>query len=192
MLKKELKTLILKIKQNAPLLLVIIGAFFMSISGLHLHFRTQALLLDKELLTQHTSNSENVSKVPSKIFIEWFVDTSITQQIFIDNNWTISEKEASYLQQSAKPGEAGNIIIYGHNTKKILGNIRALKGNEIIEITTQDGTIYKYKISLIKEINPNQTEYLLPTTEETLTLYTCSGFLDKQRFIVQAKPLLDL
>lgn len=190
MSKKELKKLKKKIILNAPTLLLVVGAFFMAISGLHWYLRNQALSLDAQLLAQHTeTNQDNSDLVPAHIYIQWFVDSPISEQVFDNNNWTISEKEASYLKQSAKPGENGNIIIYGHNTREIMGNIRALKGNEVITLTTKNGEERNYQISLITEVNPDQTQYLLPTQEETLTLYTCSGFLDSKRFIVQAHPI---
>lgn len=190
MSKTKHKKLKKKSKKNAPLLLIVAGAFLMFFSGLHWYFKYQALSLDEQLLAQHTqANQTSTNNIPAHIYIQWFLDTPISEQVLIDNNWTISETEASYLRQSAQPGQPGNIIIYGHNTRSILGNIRALKGNETITLTTKDGTEHKYQISLIKEVNPNQTEYLLPTKEEILTLYTCSGFMDKKRFIVQAKPI---
>jgi LPXTG-site transpeptidase (sortase) family protein len=191
MLKINLKTLKKNLKQNAPKLLILAGAFLISISGLHWILRYQALSLDTQLLAQHTEiNQNNTNKIPTHIYIEWFVDAPISEQVFENNNWTISETEASYLKQSAKPGESGNIIIYGHNKRNIMGNIRALKGSEIITITTKNGDKHLYKINLITEVNPDQTEYLLPTDKETLTLYTCSGFMDSKRFIVQAQPFV--
>ncbi|MBP7842385.1 sortase [Candidatus Woesebacteria bacterium] len=178
--------------KNAPLLLIVVGAFLMSVSGLHWYFKYQSLSLDADLLSQHSQENQTATGfIPEHIYIQWFVDTPISEQVLIDTNWTISETDASYLRQSAQPGQPGNIIIYGHNTREILGNIRALKGTEIITITTKNGEKHRYKVSLITEVDPDQTEYLLPTNEETLTLYTCSGFLDKKRFIVQAKPILD-
>lgn len=190
MLKIEIKNLIKKLKQSAPILLLVTGAFLMSVSGLHWYLRYQALSLDEELLAQHSQvPQENLGQIPTHIYIQWFVDTPISEHVFENNNWTISETEASYLKQSAKPGENGNIIIYGHNKRNILGNIRALKGSEVITITTQDGFEHKYQIEHITEVNPDQTEYLQPTNEEVLTLYTCSGFLDSKRFIVRAQPI---
>ncbi|GIK83733.1 MAG: hypothetical protein BroJett025_03550 [Patescibacteria group bacterium] len=162
----------------------------MALSGLHWYLRYQALSLDQDLLAQHQQTvQDNSGQVPTHIYIQWFVDTPISEQILDNNNWTISETEASYLKQSAKPGENGNIIIYGHNKREIMGNIRALKGNEVITITTENGDKHQYKIKLITEVEPNQVTYLLPTSQETLTLYTCSGFMDSKRFIVQATPL---
>jgi len=176
------------IKSKIPEVLIALGIFLMIISGVYWSLRFRALSLDKELIAQYEQVEDQRPSKPTNIYIEWFLDTPIETQILQDNHWTISEKEASYLDQSARPGENGNIIIYGHNTRKILGNIRALKGNEEIKLTMEDGSEKLYLIEKIVEVSPDQTEFLKPTSEETLTIYTCSGFMDQQRFIVQAKP----
>ncbi len=180
-----------KLKQNIPMVLMTVGIFFMALSGLHWILKFRALSLDKKLLAQYSSQeiSSQINSIPIKIYLQWRLDTAITEQVLVDGNWTISETEASHLANSANPGEDGNIIIYGHNKRSILGNLRALKGGEIITITTADGGEHKYQVSKIAEVNPDQTSYLEPTTEETLTLYTCSGLMDAKRFIVQAKPI---
>jgi len=49
---------------------------------------------------------------------------------------------------------------------------------------------YSKQVKEIVEVKPDQVEYLLPTSEETLTLYTCSGFMDQKRFIVRGERVL--
>lgn len=168
-----------------------LGIFFILVSSTHWYLKYQALSLDAKLISEYVDQTHSEDNIPKHIAIKWFVDTDIEKHLFQEGNWTISETVASYLSNSAKPGENGNIIIYGHNKRSILGNIRALKGDEIITITTQDNNEHKYAIEKITEVDPKDTEYLKPTTEETLTLYTCAGFMDKKRFIVQAKPYLE-
>jgi sortase (surface protein transpeptidase) len=36
---------------------------------------------------------------------------------------------------------------------------------------------------------PNQTEYLAPSKEDILTLYTCTGWADSKRLVVRAVNL---
>lgn len=166
-----------------------IGVFFMVLSISHWILRARALRLEDSLVEQFQQTTVENPILPTNIFIEWFVDTEIEPHIYQNGQWTTSADKASYLMQSALPGEAGNIIIYGHNTRSILGNIRALKGNEHITLTLSDGSKRNYQITTIVEVSPDKTAYLEPTDSETLTLYTCAGFLDKNRFIVQAKPI---
>ena len=165
------------------------GAFLVLISLSHWYFRYQALSLSAELLAEYKqTEQEDTSLLPTHIRIPWFVDAAIEKQVYSDNRWTISAEKVSYLSQSARPTTNGNVIIYGHNTREILGNIRALKGNEIITLTLENGMQRDYIITTIDEVDPHEVKYLQPTTQETLTLYTCSGFLDQKRFIVQAVP----
>jgi len=172
------------------MILIAVGIFFMAIASLHWYLRWRALSLDKGLLIQYASYEQaDFYAQPKRIYIQWFLDTEITEQVLINNNWTIADREASHLASSANPGENGNIIIYGHNKREILGNIRALKGKEIITITTAGNIEHRYQVEKIAEVEPKQIEYLLPSNQEILTLYTCSGFFDQKRFIVQAKPL---
>ncbi|OGM69990.1 hypothetical protein A2975_05285 [Candidatus Woesebacteria bacterium RIFCSPLOWO2_01_FULL_44_14] len=51
---------------------------------------------------------------------------------------------------------------------------------------------YEYRVEEINEVYPNQTQVIAPTTDERLTLYTCSGFADTKRLIVVAKPALKI
>ena len=57
------------------------------------------------------------------------------------------------------------------------------KGQENIRTSSW----YSYEVVDIKEVYPNQTEVIEETDDETLTLYTCSGFADSKRLIVVAK-----
>jgi LPXTG-site transpeptidase (sortase) family protein len=167
-----------------------IGVIFMSLSILHWTLRARSLRMEADLVAQYQIEAQEEERIiPTRIFIEWFLNTPIEPQIYQDGQWTISPDQASYLMQSAAPGENGNTIIYGHNKRSILGNIRALKGNEIIVLTLSDGTTREYQINFITEVDPTETEFLEPTDTETLTIYTCSGLFDSKRFIVQAVPI---
>jgi sortase A len=117
------------------------------------------------------------------------VDSDIETMAILGSEWGISEKKANYLHRSGVPGKGGNIILYGHNTREILGNIRALKGGEIVTLTTKEGARYKYRVATFQEVPPSKVNLLQPTTEEVLTMYTCSGLLDSMRFVVRAIPL---
>lgn len=165
-----------------------LGIVLLLLNGVHSVFRDRALSLDKQTVEAYAQPQQRPAK-PTKIFIRWFVDTAITDAVYTGTKWTVSPDTASYLLQSARPGEKGNIILYGHNTREILGNIRALKGGETVLLTTEDGVGHTYRVESMAEVPPNQTELLKPTDFEVLTIYTCSGLLDSQRFIVRAVPV---
>lgn len=45
------------------------------------------------------------------------------------------------------------------------------------------------KIVETKTVSPQEVEVLSPTEEAILTLYACTGFLDRERLVVVAKAL---
>lgn len=174
-----------------PELLIGLGVIFTLISVTHNLLRLRSLQLDRQIVQSYHSEivRSDTRPIPTHIYIQWFVDVAIEPHVYQDDRWTVSDTAGSYLLASAKPGESGNIIVYGHNKRSILGNIRALKGSELITLGLSDGTSRTYKIETITEVSPTDTRLLEPTSREVLTLYTCSGFLDSQRVVVTAVPV---
>lgn len=101
--------------------------------------------------------------------------------------WEATTKGVSYLSKSAIPGEVGNAVLYGHNWKNLLGNLKKAKPNQEIEIVFADGSKRNFKIEHTQTVTPNQTSILAPTTDSRITLYTCTGFLDSKRYVVIAQ-----
>jgi LPXTG-site transpeptidase (sortase) family protein len=115
------------------------------------------------------------------------VDVSVQRSQVKDGIWQVFPDSASYLESSARIGEGGNIIIYGHNKDRILGPIRWAKEGTLFELFDNEGQKYIYEVFKVDIVSPDNLTYILPTSEETLTLYTCTGFLDSKRFVVVAK-----
>lgn len=175
-----------------PELLLGFGVLFVLVSTSHRLLRSRSLALSEAIVTQYLQEpSVTVASpnYPTHLTIPWFVDVDIDPQVFVSGKWSVSQNHASYLVSSALPGNPGNIILYGHNKRTIMGNIRVLKGYEKITLTLADGSTRTYQIESMKQVSPTQTDLLSPTDTETLTLYTCSGFMDSQRFVVRAKPI---
>lgn len=111
------------------------------------------------------------------------------QETAIDNGvWQIDDNGASHLSISARPGESGPIIIYAHNTNNRFGSLPYASLGEEILITTADGKNHVYKVTQTMTVDPHQTDILTNQKDETLILYTCTGFADLQRFVVFATP----
>lgn len=126
--------------------------------------------------------------LPDKINIPKVgIDLPVLPAKVIDNHWETSNEGASYLLGSGIPGREGNVIIYGHNKNYLFGPIRWLKGNEEIKIINKKREEFIYQITEIKTVSPENIEVLSSTEDATLTLYTCTGFLDRERFVIVAK-----
>lgn len=169
---------------NLPLVLIVVGTFLVLISTTYRLLRYRSLA-PNSLETQATSNN---FPTPTHIEIPWRVDVTIGQAKYQNDSWTIFKDQAAHLASSSRPGQGGNIIIYGHNTKDILGNIRALNLGTIITLTLSDNSQRTYQVQELVEVSPKEVKYLEPTATEVLTLYTCSGLFDSMRYIVRAVP----
>lgn len=127
------------------------------------------------------------NSLPIRIIIPSLsINLPVTPSRIINNRWEISEKTASYGLGSAIPGIVGNSVIFAHARYGMFGNLRNIKKDEKIYILTKQNW-YEYKVVQTKVVLPTDIEVIKQTEDETLTLYTCSGFADTKRLIVQGK-----
>ena len=163
----------------------------MATSVTHNILKFNALSIDRQTVEKYATAvpPADISTIPTHITIPWNTDADIAPGVYEESSWTVSPDHVTYLMSSARPGSPGNIIIYGHNKRNILGNIRVLKGGEIVTIGLSDGTEKKYRVTQVHEVKPIDTSLLSPTDTEVLTMFTCSGPLDSLRFVVRAEPI---
>ena len=160
------------------------------LTGFYLNYRKSILSFSGKI-PHATPISVNEYFDPVKINFKSIGLTLPIRNAKITNGiWEISENSASYLATSAKPGERGNTVIYGHNKKNvfepIIGNVK--KGN-LIELITEENKIYTYEVKEVFEVTPEKVEVVNPADFEVLTVYTCTGFLDSKRQVIKAYPL---
>lgn len=106
----------------------------------------------------------------------------------LDGKWTVSTQKANYLFTAGRPGTPTNTVIYGHNTRKVFGQLSWLKKGDEIIVTIQDGQEFIYEVAEKLTVKPDQLDYLVGHGQEELTLYTCTGLLDSKRLIIRAIP----
>jgi LPXTG-site transpeptidase (sortase) family protein len=151
-------------------------------------------------LRQHEAKklsfSESVAAVKSENAIPTFIHIPkrnialpIEETIIKRGVWQISKNSASHLATSAVPGTTANVIIYAHNTQEQFGRILDIKTGEEIVITTQDGQVHTYVVKKTLVVSPSEISVLKSNGSEILTIYTCTGFADSKRFVVQATRL---
>lgn len=98
--------------------------------------------------------------------------------------WPLSDTKPVYLESSGTPDQIGNIVIYGHNTPKVFGNLNSLKEGSEVMLTTNSHQTLIYKIDSIKKVFPQDVEILQQGSEERITLFTCTGLFDSMRLVV--------
>ena len=134
-------------------------------------------------------NNEVTGDVPHRIIIPSLkINLEVKEANIVNGYWEVFEDTAGWGRGSAFPGQTGNQVIFAHARENLFLPLRSIKENEKIYVLAKD-KYYLYEVREIKEVYANQTEVLKTTDDETLTLYTCSGFADSKRLIIAAKRI---
>jgi sortase A len=98
-------------------------------------------------------------------------------------------KAAGHIENTARPGEQGNIGIAGHRDT-VFRPLRHIQEGDVLRLTTA-GATYTYRVARTSIVDPHEVHVLAPTDEPTLTLVTCYPFTfigaAPSRFIVHAR-----
>ncbi|HVZ12487.1 MAG TPA: sortase [Patescibacteria group bacterium] len=106
-----------------------------------------------------------------------------------NNSWQATTSGVSYLISSPIPGMLGNSVLYGHNWTSLLGPLTGVKPGDLVDITYTNGAKKTFKIVYTTVVAPSNTSILDSTGDARITIYTCTGFLDTQRFVAVGKPV---
>ena len=183
-----LRTKNLSSRQKKGLVLLLIGfSCFIAAFSLKEYQKFQ----QNSLSFSEAPKPENVVEeqdLPAKILIPRLrIDLSVFPAKVANNNWEVSDEAASYLLGSGIPGREGNVVIYAHNKNHLFGPIRWLEEGDKIRMINKKGEEFIYKVVETKTVSPDKVEVLSSTPDATLTLYTCIGFLDRERFVAVAE-----
>lgn len=125
---------------------------------------------------------------PKRVVIDSIgTDLPLIPSSILDNKFETTKDGVSYLTSSGVPGQSGNVILYGHNWKNILGNLPKIQVGDSIRIYTSATELYEYIVEYTATVTPDEVHILAQTDDARLTIYTCAGFLDTKRFVVVAR-----
>ena len=103
-------------------------------------------------------------------------------------NYSFSDSQAIFINTSQKIG-TGNSVIYAHNWNSLFGKLGKVKMGNIVTVYLENGQEIKYQINQKHVVPPETLEILALTNDSRLTLFTCTGFLDKDRLVVVANQI---
>ncbi len=93
-----------------------------------------------------------------------------------------------HLEQTALPGDAGNVAIAGHRDS-FFRSLHDLQEGDDIWVDTVDQRVH-YRVAWLRVVDPREVSVLDPTSEPALTLVTCFPFqfigAAPYRFVVRA------
>lgn len=117
------------------------------------------------------------------------IDLPVYSARITNGTWETTPEGVSYLSSSPLPGNLGNSILYAHNWSALFGNLRYAKPGQRVTIKFSDGAIRNFMIYYTAIVPASQLHILDGSSDRRITFYTCTGFLDSQRFVAVA--LLD-
>lgn len=100
--------------------------------------------------------------------------------------WTLTETAVQFAAMTSLPNDrSGTMLLYGHNTAKVLAPTDHLVEGDIATVTTQDGKVYTYAFSNGRLVDPSDTSVLRDdSTPPKLSLLTCDGLWDEKRRVM--------
>lgn len=101
------------------------------------------------------------------------------------------KERPGWLETSARPGEVGVCVVYGHRNRRHLRVLEKVELGDEITVTAEDGSVYRYVVTQI-DVADNLSEIAIPTVAEpALMLVTCYPFRYSgnapQKFVVMAQ-----
>lgn len=182
-----------RIKSSNRIVLVkkVLGIFFILLGFILLYkpFTAHTNTVTKEPIVADIAfeKESRGSQIKGIIIPRLNIDLSVTPSKIRNGYWEVSEISASHGEGSANPGENGNVVVFAHARDGLFLNLRSIKKDDEVYVLTEDKK-YKYLVSEITSVYPNDITTVAPTDSEILTLFTCSGFFDDKRLIVKAIP----
>ena len=169
--------------------LLIIGSLSLVFFGFLIYQRYNPQQLAFNINEAKAVTSESISNLePTSIQINSInLSLPITEAEIKNNKWQASPNSVTHLISSVVPGEKGNSILYGHNWPNLLGNLKNVKPGDKLTIIYSNNSSKEFEIEYTAKVSPAETSILKNSEDAKITLYTCTGFLDSQRFVVVAK-----
>lgn len=170
------------------IVLVIAGGYFVFKNDLFFYNDSMSMFENEPVkIAQFDLNDIPEHKKPIRIIIpKLAIDLEIQEADIVNGYWDVFDDTAAWGKGSAAPGYMGNQVIFAHAKDGLFGDLDSIKIEDDIYVFNENEW-YKYKVQEIKEVYPGETEVVSMTEDETLTLYTCSGFRDQKRLVITAK-----
>jgi LPXTG-site transpeptidase (sortase) family protein len=179
-----------RLKKYLPILGLLFGIQLFLFGGWYMMY--SQTVLSFQAVPVVTRDADELVDIPIEFKIH---DLNISLPIIpvrIENGiWPVSNEAVTFLETSAYPTEQSNMVLYGHNRANLLKGLHQISIGDEMVVITQSGREHKYRVELIAVVEPSDVSLVLPTETEILTVYTCTGWFDSKRLVVQAVPVIE-
>lgn len=114
------------------------------------------------------------------------IDVAVTPGYYdaASRTWTLSKDKAQFAASTSRPNDkTGNTFIYGHNRPEVFSRLLKARFGDTAIVTTTNNHRFTYRLVGIRDVKPDDTSVLAPTSAPTLTVQTCSGIWYENRRI---------
>jgi LPXTG-site transpeptidase (sortase) family protein len=118
------------------------------------------------------------------IFPTLDLDVPLVEASVVNERWQLSKEAGSYVTIDSE--NIAGTIIYGHNYPRIFGKLSELNESDTFAVRSDTGVVHQYQVVHKKIVDPSDVDSVLPQTENDLVIYTCTGFLDSKRLVVES------
>lgn len=178
---------------NIPRIIVSLSLLVCAITVLkpvQSHVITPTTNSSQETLTievQQNNDSLTPENTPKKIIIPNLkIDLPVIPTKVINGYWQVPYNSAAFGVGSAPLNANGNTVIFAHARSDLFAPLSNIKIGDKIYIAS-DKFWGEFVVASKEIVLPTDTSVVGKTSEEILTLYTCSGIDDSKRLVVKAK-----
>ncbi len=97
------------------------------------------------------------------------------------DNWDIYDNVAHLALPTNSYMQKKNMLIYGHNSDNVFGNLDDLYNNDTVQLIYSDGSSKTFMLKESVQVSPNNVTIFTYNGQPRLTLLTCTGLLNELR-----------
>lgn len=129
---------------------------------------------------------EPVAYINGNAYIGYISAPSVGLDVPIMSDWSYDKLKIAPCRHFGT-AYGGDLVIAGHNYKKVFGKIKSLKQGESVTFTDMNGFVYKYEVASIETLEATAVDEMKSSSFE-LTLYTCT-YGGKARVAVRCRRI---
>jgi sortase A len=127
-----------------------------------------------------------VDQRPTRLTIPALALDSAVTEVFLEGDvWQVADYAVGYHHGTGLPG-SGNVVLAGHKGLRgaVFGKLESLQVGDDVWIDAAHGR-FRYEVSAVGKVWPDQVGIMQPSTEPIVTLITCTNW-DTERFVAVA------
>ncbi len=165
---------------------ILIGCFIVSLPFVPILLPIQPKAASPQVVEV---SSSAISGYPTRIIIPKLdLSVPVFAVPYAEESWTVPTGGAAILTNPTAVGARGQVI-YGHNWRSVFASLTKANPGDIIATEYANGQRKLYTVTEVFTTDSTDPSALTRGSDTSLSIYTCTGWLDSKRIVVVAEPL---